>query len=209
MKKKLVMLLTALMLVGATTTAFAAPSAEVDSPEINSPGAGDDFEEVTGNIAEFDNMSDAELEAVAEMLCPATSDVTAEGGTVKDVKEVTVQNLKDVVKEAEDYATAIILAAFDITVEAEEGASVTITVKANADVAKKYVAFHEKANNDWEVVPVTVNEDGSVTFTLTSFSPVIIAEVTEKSDKTGDLVVLPMIALAGLAGAAVCGKKSK
>lgn len=225
MKKKLVTLLAALMLVGATTTAFAAPSPEINSPEINSPEIDSPTTDVGEALSpeELEDLLATDPETALEALFGAIQgNITVSVDAEVDVNKIAVADLKAAIELAKKLDDAKVLAAFDIKVEAD--GAVTITVPVKADPSKHYVVLHgvDVANNVWETITnVTVSANGDVTFTLDGFSPVVIVEVdslpgTDKpadkpvdpdSPETGAVVVFPMIAMAGLAGAVVCGKK--
>ena len=199
--KKLAVLLAALLVLSCGTTFLANPSAEIESPEIESPELGGDEE-------------NGEDEVVVTI-----TGATAVDSTGKEVK-VTLSPVKDEVKaEAEAKAEekskgSQLLAIKDVKVEGATG-DVTITfdvpgIKA-ADEGKIYL-LHEKTTGYWETIHPDKVEDGKITATFSSLSPVAIVKVAEESTtlpKTGAPVVLPVVALICAAGAAGCAKKVK
>ena len=203
--KKLAVLLAALLVLSCGTTFLAAPSPEAgaDSPEagVDSPEAGVDEEEKDEEVA-----------------------VTIKGATAVDATgkkvDVTYVPVSESVKaEAEAKAEekskgSEVLAIVDVKVPAGTG-KVTITFEVEgikaSDKGSIYL-LHEKANGTWEVIHPDKVEDGKVTATFTSLSPVAIVKVAEETTtlpKTGAPVVLPVVALICAAGAAGCAKKVK
>ena len=144
------------------------------------------------------------------------SAVTATGAEVK----VTHDKVEDkVVTEAlkvaeEKSAKSQVLALVDVKVPEGTG-KVTITFAVNgvtkADAGKIYL-LHEKHDGTWEVIHPDKVEDGKITATFTSLSPVAIVKIADTATtlpKTGAPVVLPVLALICAAGAAGCAKKVK
>lgn len=144
--------------------------------------------------------------------------VTADGKAVDvDVKAVASE---DIVKEAitkaeEKSAKSEVLALVEVTVPAGTTGKVTVTFEVEgvtaADAGKIYL-LHEKSNGYWETIHPDKVENGKVTATFTSFSPVAIVKVADTTTtlpKTGAPVVLPVVALICAAGAAGCAKKVK
>ena len=92
----------------------------------------------------------------------------------------------------------------------------TITIPFNLKNVKagdKIVALHQKADGTWETITPDKVEDGKVTVTFTSLSPVAFVAgeaAAVKSPKTGDVAVpfVAIIAVIALAGSALVGKKS-
>lgn len=201
--KKLAVLLAALLVLSCGTTFLAAPSPEVDSPEIESPELGGDDDVVGGDDVVVNyNITGA----------------TAVDSTGKEVV-VKLNEVSDAVKaEAaakaeEKSAGSQVLAIKDVVVNGATG-NVTITflvdgIKASDD--GKIFILHEKDNGYWETISAKV-EEGKVTATFSSLSPVAIVKVADTATtlpKTGAPVVLPVVALICAAGAAGCAKKVK
>ncbi len=117
----------------------------------------------------------------------------------------------DVVADAMDYAksavgaNSLLVTIFDL--KAEKAG--TFTVGCNVKAGQSVSVLHEKSEGNWEVIKPTSVKNGSVTFNMTSYSPVAIV-VNGTASKTADVAgVAAVMALVSLAGAAVCGKKSK
>ena len=119
----------------------------------------------------------------------------------------------DVVEEAfevaeEKNANSTVLALVDV----KSTGSKTITFEvAEVKAGDKIYLLHQKADKTWEVIHPDKVEDGKVTATFTSLSPVAIVKVpaTATLPKTGAPVVLPVVALICAAGAVGCAKKVK
>lgn len=182
--KKFAAALAALLVLSCGTTVLAAPS--ISSPE-----------------------------AAEEVKIEAAVDAT---GKAVDAK--ITEGSADLVKEAqakaeEKSAKSTVLAVVDVTVPEGTG-KVTITFGvtgvSKADAGKIYL-LHEKHDGTWEVIHPDKVEDGKVTATFSSLSPVAICKVAETAGttlpKTGAPVVLPVVALICAAGAAGCAKKVK
>ena len=74
---------------------------------------------------------------------------------------------------------------------------------------QKVTVLHQKADGTWEVISGSKVEDGKVTATFTSLSPVAFV-VEGTSDKTGTtLPVLSLLAIVCLAGVVFCTRKVK
>lgn len=169
----------------------------------------------------------AALAALLVLSCGTTvlaANSSTAADLAKDVKatassgvEVTLETVKDDVKEAavkEAIARkdgSDIKALVEVKVPAGTG-KVTITfdvagVKADSNI----YLLHLKNDGKWEVIHPDKVEDGKVTATFTSLSPVAIVEIPtgETLPKTGAPVVLPVVALICAAGAAGCAKKVK
>ena len=70
--------------------------------------------------------------------------------------------------------------------------------------------MHKKADGTWESIRVVKVENGKVTGTFTSLSPVAIVVKGKISPKTGVTVaVTGLLSLVALFGAAICFKKFK
>lgn len=209
MKKKLVVLLAALMVFASTTTALAAGSV-----------TSGDLSKEESSIENVADMSDAKAEELAEELVVSKEDITvSENVTEIKVEKVTAAVLKEAAKEAAEIikeipvaddmkVTAAIAAVMDLDVTFT-GEEVTLTIAVPEIKAGERVIVLHKNGNVWEEITNAVAGDGTVTATFGSFSPIAIVKVAATSEKTGVVSVLPMIAAAGLVGAAVCGKKSK
>jgi len=150
--------------------------------------------------------------SVAESGAPVAVTVTAVDSAT--AQAVTAQASAYI---AQAYGAAQMLAVYDVDVVAPTR-PVTISLNvAGVKVGDKIVVAHQKADVTMEYLEGTVTADGVVAFTLTSFSPVAIFRVGAASSaptlyKTGDTtstVSMVLLAVAGLAAIAVCGKALK
>lgn len=185
MKKRIIALLAAVMVLGSTTTVLAASP---DAPGTNAEVV-DTKENVTGATVNG-----------------AKVDLTE----VEDVKAIAaVTNVASVNK---------VLGLVDVNVQGK--ATVTFNLKG-ATVGKKIAVYHWDGKAWGLVTTVTITEAGKLTATFEDLSPVMFVDVTTAqeggnnggstggSPNTGAVAVLPLVAVAGLAGAAVCAKKSR
>lgn len=204
MKKRLAVVLAALMMLS-TSTVFMAAESNATDVKVN-------YITQDGVAVEF---------TVAETTEAVVTEAEAEVATKVTTDEAT---------------SAEILAAVDISLPAgmvsmpTGGLDLTIDV-AGVKAGDNIVVLH-KAATGWELIaPVSV-ADGKVVAHFNSLSPVVIVKVTEEAPaadnsiyywlaspfgaattatlpKTGAVAVLPVAALACLAGAVVCGRKEK
>lgn len=196
MKKKLVVLLAAVMVFASTSTVLAAPSADKD---------------------------DVTMGTVAELKAAVTS-ATSEAGEVT-IKEVSQNSdaaveLEDAVvtvlnkTEADDKAKVLGMADISLPEGTDVSAGVKIKVAVDGvnstDTTSTIVALHYDGNA-WETdtIKVVAVERGYVTIEVTALSPIAFVKVVPTAGTFGvGFSVLPLVAVAGLAGAVVTGKKA-
>ncbi|MCM1535254.1 MAG: hypothetical protein NC126_04960 [Clostridium sp.] len=185
------------------------------------------------------NVSNATLSTEASTINAANEDVTVSAVSVKVYDTAaTVADSKNFATEiaekldAEEVTKVDLVTVFDLT-----GKTGEITLKGlenKVSTSAKYVMWHVFDNGSYEILPVTVNSDGSITFTTGSNSVFALykVEATEKdgedeedddddsaapavtstgapaSPKTGETLPVAGIAMMiALAGAAVCATK--
>ena len=137
---------------------------------------------------------------------------TATNGVTVEVKAVDEKVKEAAVKEAvAENKGSQVVALMEVSVPEGTG-EVTITFDvAGVSKGDNIYLLHQKADKTWEVIHPDKVEDGKVTATFTSLSPVAIVEIPagETLPKTGAPVVLPVVALICAAGAVGCAKKVK
>lgn len=195
MKKKLVALLAAAMMVLSTTTVLAAPSATTDKVEM-------------GTVAELKaNVKGAESAAGKVTVAEVTD--------TKAVESVDEAALAIVQKETADVK-AKVLGMADISLpegtDLSAGVQIKVTVDGvySTDTVNTIKALHWDGQK-WESdsIKVVKVEKGNVTIEVTDLSPIAFVKVIPTADKFGvEFAVLPLVAVAGLAGAVVTGKKA-
>lgn len=194
MKKKLVALLAAAMMVLSTTTVLAAPSATADA-----------VEKVETAATLKENVKGAES-AAGKVEIKVVSDEKA----IDSVDEAALE----IVKGKEGNVKAKVLAMADLSLPADAKFPATIKVAVDGvystDSKNTIEALHWNADKAaWEKVTVVAVERGYVTIEVTSLSPIAFVKVIPTADKFGvEFAVLPLVAVAGLAGAVVTGKKA-
>ncbi len=172
-------------------TALAAPSVSTTNTNVNNQVMAEYAKTVTPAIAGTNGSIEAKAAGVLAYdaaVNAATSLVPTTNGQVAAVKAVFELNVQDVTSE-------------------ELAAGVTVTLAVPGIVAgRSYVILHMLADGTWEVIPATVNADGSISGVFHSFSPVAVVEVAAAgaaSPKTADVSAMPfvlgMIALCGMA----------
>ena len=195
MKKKFLSSILALAMVLVAMT----PVMALDSPTNNGAEVEKTTEKVNGTDITIGG-SDAEFESTEKAVIKVTAAETDETKTA--VKAYTsassVESLlssngtSGAVSEAKkvlgnDLSKASAVASFDVdanqvAVNALDGSAVAVTVKASGvSTSDKVVALHFKSDGTIEVLPCTVNSDGSVTFNISSFSAVILVKVASTS----------------------------
>ena len=207
MKRKMVALLAAAMVLGSTATFVAAPSASAN---------------------------DVKTESVSELKQSFTNAQSSAGEvTIATVDQATVDSAVDaiveqILQEAENKVTAQILALAEVTIPNVKG-KVTITFSVPEVKAGETIKIgHQMANGTWEFFAADKVSNGEVTATFNSLSPVAIIKVaaegngngsgTGNGSGSGDSTTFPqsgvgvstaaLLAAAGLAGVVVCRKKS-
>lgn len=146
--------------------------------------------------------------SLTEYASQTTVATDVEGASISavsiDVAKAAVAQTKAVVGDNATIASIV-----DLVVPQGTGAA-TFTlnvgqIRANQNV----VVLHMKSDGAWEEITPSKVADGSVTFTLSSYSPVAVV-IKATAPKTGDIILLVGgIAVVCLAGAAFFGKKAK
>lgn len=193
MKKIISILCAAIMTVGMTVTALAAPSPTV-----------------TGVVTEVSSIKDANGNSVSLTI----ADVPAEHqAAVAEIK--TAAALQSVL--GSDYTENMtVLDVKDITVPAGTVFPVTITFKVPGVTAnsKGFLLHYNTTTKTWEKIATTMG-DGTMTGTFNSLSPVafVVDKTTATtSPETGEMNVMMMtgvVALLAAAGMVVTFKKRK
>lgn len=190
MRKKLLALAGAVVLsMAMSLTAFAAPSPTAEAVATTTSGQ-------------------VISEAVLAQFVEATNIVTdvqgAKIGQVGNKAAVALVNVADAVVGTN--ATVMTMVDIDVP-EGTGSASFTLEVPGLVAGQSVYV-LHVKSDSTVELLPVTAVGNGSVTFTMTSYSPVAVV-VNASAPKTGEAnaTALIVIAMTGAAGAFVFGKK--
>lgn len=203
MKKRILALLSATILTFAmSATAFAAESQTAsDAVATVAPAQ----EAVVATAASGQEITAATL---TDFVAKTTLATDVAGATIAKVDTAQAATL---VTQANAVvgSTATIATMIDISVPAGTGEA-TFTLGVPSLVAGQSVSvLHLKSDGTVESLPVSAVANGSVTFTMSSYSPVAVV-VNAVAPKTSDVnsTVLVLIVVAGLAGAAAFGKKA-
>ena len=194
MKKKFLSSILALAMVLVAMT----PVMALDSPTNNGAEVEETTEKVNGtditiggSDADFNSNEKAVIKVAAE-----TNETKAAVNTYTSASSVesllSSNGTSGAVSEAKkvlgnDLSKASAVASFDVDAnqvakDALNGSAVAVTVKASGvSTSDKVVALHFKDGGEIEVLPCTVNSDGSVTFNISSFSAVILVKVASTS----------------------------
>lgn len=201
MKRKMVALLAAAMVLGSTATFVAAPS----------PSASD--LKVTESVSELkDSFTNAQSSAGAVTIAPVAKE-TVDSACKAFEEQINVP--------------AELLALADVTIPNVKG-KVTITFSVPEVKAGETIKIgHQKADGTWEFFLADKVSNGKVTATFKSLSPVAIIKVAAAGTTDGSgngsgsgdstttfpkagvgVSAAALLAATGLAGAVVCKKKS-
>jgi len=191
MRRILALACAAVMLLGVGMTVSAAPS--ITSNEV-------DFTVTTATQT-------LQYEEVAAMAgaTDVKSDVEA------TFNNVGMETVGSAIKYAKDELgnNVLLVTIFDLHVPAGTGAASYTVTNPNIFAGQSVKVLHQKADGQWETIIPTAVANGSVTFTLTSYSPVAIV-VDGTASKTADVAaVATIMAMVGLAGTTICAKKRK
>ena len=194
MKKRFLALVSAMVLAGAMTITAAAAGS------VTTPSAVETVEMETST----QKFTTATLDEFATTTTVSSS-VNATVGTVSaDTAAAAIAQAKAVVGDNAFVATIV-----DLKVPAGTGAAEFTLGCPNVWAGQKVTILHQKADGSWESIAPSKVANNSVTFTLTSYSPVAIV-IDAAAPKTGDVVtVAGILAAACLAGGAAFGKKAK
>lgn len=192
MKKKFLSLISAVVLTMAmSVTAFAAES-QTAADVVAATASG---QEITA-------------ETLDTFVATTTLSTDVEGATITVVSTAQAATL---VAQANAIvgSNASIATMVDINVPEGTGTA-TFTLGVPSLVSGQSVSvLHLKSDGTVEALPVSDVANGSVTFTMSSYSPVAVV-VNAVAPKTNDVngIVVMLIAVAGLAGAYAFGKKA-
>lgn len=134
-----------------------------------------------------------------------------EGASISAVSTTTAKAIITHAKAA--FGSDIFIASIvDLNVPAGTGAATFTLGCPNVLKGQNVYILHLKSDGTVEAITPSAVEDYSVTFTMTSYSPIAIVRSDSgvKSPKTGEIFALAaaMAAMSGT-GAVVCGRKAK
>ena len=208
MKKKLISVLAAVMILSFGTTAFAANSPVASNVAESVTEHTEQKAEVSGNVATKTPADYAANTTVtADLTEESYIDVKAlDQATVNNAAAVTKEQLKDVINIAENFIggtkgdaltaeakdtskkiSAEILTAIDavpVNLEVSAQNPVTLTFNVAGVKATDYIVVLHNNNGVWENIPCTVG-DGTVTATFTSLSPIAIVKLSADTKTAG------------------------
>lgn len=204
MKKKLLTLALATVM----TLSMGFTSLAATSPDTSSNSNDDSNTSVSAVVSEslstgVQNLSEA---AVVEF---ATTTTVQAGVTGARLEPVSKEIAEAAIGQAKTVAgnNAFIASIVDLKVPEGTGEATFTLGCPNVWAGQKVLILHQKADGTWETITPTSVANNSVTFTLSSYSPVAIV-IDTTAPKTGDIVlVVAGLAIACLAGAVVFGRK--
>ena len=163
MRKVVAILLAGVLTLGASMTAFAAGSVSAtEDVSKNASAVSSSDSNVTVGAVEADSEG---YDAAAAILADSTN-----------------AELAKYVSNADDY-TLTYLVDVEVNADAVTDGSYTVTLQVAGVTASSTVVVLHYVNGAWEYVAATAGED-TVTFTLTSFSPIAIYVLDEESGST-------------------------
>lgn len=203
MKKKLLAFACAAVLTfGMSMTAFAATSPTAGSTA-SAEESGSTVEPATRTVGS----KVLSTEMMSGYASSTTLSTSVPGASITPVGINAAASMQ-IFAERAVGSNAVIATMVDINVPAGTGTA-TFTLGVPSLVAGQSVTvIHLKDKDNYEVLPVSAVGNGTVTFTMSSYSPVAVV-LNATSPKTGEagMAVVLMTAMAGIAGAAVCGRK--
>ena len=189
MKKKIAVVLTALMVMAMGTTAFAATSPTTKTSETT-----------TAEATAYANVTVA---AGGIVIDGVASTATVKAVTTAQVEAAQTQAVASVAP------TAKVLQMIDVTLPVSfEKAQLTFSVNG-VTAGQKIAVLHQKHDGSWEVINPDSVGNGTVTATFTSLSPIAFVAYNASAQTGETTPVLPIIVLICAAGIAVCGAKVK
>ena len=188
MKKKIAVVLTALMVMAMGTTVFAATSPTTKTSETT-----------TAEATAYANVTVAAGGIVIDGVA-STATPTVKAVTTAQVEAAQTQAVASVAP------TAKVLQMIDVTLPVSfEKAQLTFSVNG-VTAGQKIAVLHQKHDGSWD--PDSVG-NGTVTATFTSLSPIAFVAYNASAQTGETTPVLPIIVLICAAGIAVCGAKVK
>ena len=157
----------------------------------------------------------AELATTTQQFSEATIAEFATTTTIKSdvnatVSAVSTETAKATIAQAKAVvgANAFVASIVEVNVPAgTEKATITLGCP-NVWAGQSVTILHQKADGSWETIKPDSVANNSVTFTMTSFSPVAIV-IDAAAPKTGDAgMMVSVMAILCLAAAVVCSKKA-
>ncbi len=212
-KKFLALLCAATMVMGMSLTVCAAGSQNASSAAQEAQNSNDDNNNSTPAVptnlaAEVapENVNHQVLDSNAISEFAKTTTVAGPAGA--SVTAVSMETAKGMISVANQV---IGRGAFIASVVDLHGGPGTYTLGCpNVWAGQRVTVLHKKADGTYEAVAPSAVANNSVTFTLTSTSPVALVIDTVASPKTGDVVAAAAaIAMAGMGGAVVFGRKAR
>lgn len=214
MKKFFTLLCAGVMACSMSMMAFAAPS-QTTSTVTGSTVSGSSSQTTSTATSSATTSTNSNGHSTVDGV-KVWSNIIIDGQSV-DAKDLSIEALSatsDAAKAATAWAAAnggTILQMIDVKLSANFS-SVTIPFNiSNVIAGQNIVALHLKHDGEWEQLPCVV-ENGKVTVTFTSLSPVVFVSMDKtpvKSPKTGDTNAVPFAsaAVAAAAGAIIATRK--
>lgn len=201
MKRRILAFVGAMVLaMGMSMTAFAAGSTTANDVA-NNPAPAAAPELATGS----QQFTEATIEEFAKTTTVTTTVAGAKIEAVStDVAKAAIAQAKAVVSQNAFVATIV-----DLKVPEGTGEASFTLGCANVHAGQNVTILHQKKDGTWESIKPSAVNNGSVTFTLTSYSPVAVV-INAVSPKTGDMMMIAAgMAMVCLAGAAVFARKAR
>lgn len=223
MKRKVLALISALTFFAMGSLTAVAASPTVDTTEAPVPTQkviiAISVTETPSEFKESTSVSEGfKVEAVEDTTVKAAA-VAVQNKILNDVaaigEKLGKSNLVKAAAKANTKVTAEILTVVEVsasTAPKDEAGNYVVTMNIEGVKKGDSIAVLHYNGKEWETIIPSSVEDGKVTFTTPSLSPISVVKLStakvSQSPKTGETVpVAAVLFIIGLAGAAVCGKK--
>jgi len=223
MKKKVLALLSAvtIMAMGSMTVSAASPTVGTTETAVSTQTAVTAVEGVETPAEYLADTTVAEgfkVEAVSDTTVKSTQ-VAVQNLLLNDVaslgNKLGNSRLVAAATDSTSKVTATILSVVDVdptTATKNESGKYVVTLKISDIAANDTIVILHYNGSAWETIVPAKVEAGAVTFETASLSPIgtvkLAVNGVSTSPKTGEVApIAALIILAGVAGAAVCGKK--
>ena len=184
MKKRILALACAMtMLFGMSLSVFAAPSSGASST------ASDAVEEYYGSVTVANSTGQVFGAATIEEFAKTTK--ISSGVSGAKISAVSIETATAMIAEANKRVGSgtFIASIVDLSVPAGTGAATFTLTCPNVWKGQKVIILHQKSNGTYETITPSNVADNSVTFTMTSYSPIAIV-IDATAPKTGDTSIL-------------------
>ena len=200
-----------LALAGALVLTFAMSMNVFAAGSVTTEDAANDAKEDLAPTQEVQELKIGSQQLTVEKIESFVSATTVKSDVQAALSKVTTDTAKEAVAKAKAVVgeSATIATVVDLVVPEGTGkASFTLGV-SNVMAGQSVTILHKLADGSWETISPDKVENGAVTFTLSSYSPVAVV-INAAAPKTGEAVpAAAVLAVVCLAGAVLYTRKAK